>query len=211
MAASASQHSTCHLLEGCPASRVFVGSKTGIMTWLVFAMQDHIRGSSSVANILEGCLEQLQELTTPDDLMEFVHGDLAVRVGSFSQVDAPERAAADSSSIMGMFLRQCTISFDSLSFEVGLVCLALLPQVCEVFGFNSEFDLWWFENTQDINIILSEVPTLILNSLFEMHLHGLLHCRQLQPCIILPSCWAFGSLKAQQHHRLAAVAVRCQP
>ena len=78
-----------------------------------------MRGSSSVANIVAGCLEQLQELRTPDDLMEFVHGDLAVRVGSFNQVDTPDRAAADSSSIIGMFLRQCTINFDSLSFEVS--------------------------------------------------------------------------------------------
>ncbi|KAK9821856.1 hypothetical protein WJX74_005846 [Apatococcus lobatus] len=80
-------------------------------------LKDHIRETRSIAIVVEGCLEQLQGLTTPDDLLEFVHGDLAVRVGNFTQVDAPERAAADCSSIMGMFLRQCTISFDSLSFE----------------------------------------------------------------------------------------------
>lgn len=86
-----------------------------------------------MAAIVAGCLEQLQELRTPDDLMEFVHGDLAVRVGSFNQVDAPERAAADSSSIMGMFLRQCSVNFDSLSFEVSTMSLmspliAMTPQ-----------------------------------------------------------------------------------
>lgn len=96
-------------------------------------VQEHVRGSSSVAAIVAGCLEQLQELRTPDDLMEFVHGDLAVRVGSFNQVDTPERVAADSSSIMGMFLRQCSLNFDSLSFEVSTMSLmpphiAIKPQ-----------------------------------------------------------------------------------
>lgn len=81
-----------------------------------------------MATIVAGCLEQLQELRTPDDLMEFVHGDLAVRVGSFNQVDSPERAAADSSSIMGMFLRQCSVNFDSLSFEVSTMSL-MLPHI----------------------------------------------------------------------------------
>ena len=76
-----------------------------------------------MANILAGCLEQLQELTTPDDLMEFVHGDLAMRVSSFNQVESPVQATANSSSIMGIFLRQCIVSFDSLSFEVCPSCI----------------------------------------------------------------------------------------
>ena len=83
-------------------------------------LQAHIQGQSSVAKIVAGCLEQLHDLTTPDALMEFVHGDMAVRVGSLNQLEPSDRVAADSSSIMGIFLRQCAVSFDDLSFEVSL-------------------------------------------------------------------------------------------
>ena len=82
-------------------------------------MQDYITGQYAVTSIVAGCLEQLRELTTPDALMEFVHGDLSGRVGSFNQLEAGDKAAADSSSIMGLFLRKCVVSFDSLSFEVN--------------------------------------------------------------------------------------------
>ncbi|CAN6455701.1 unnamed protein product [Victoria cruziana] len=82
--------------------------------------------------------ERLSLLTSADELFNFFAG-LQVVFGSNETTNLDEQISLDTSSILGMFVRRCTLTFNILSFEGVCQLLTNIAAYCD--QFSSSYDL----------------------------------------------------------------------